>query len=84
MYDRDELHLELSLHITGNVFNSGSDGVSGCEQRVHDNVKVFYLEVCLIQGFKRAPIIEVIVEWYSKVRIHEGSDGGRVFGGGQE
>ena len=48
MHDGDEFHLELGLHITGDVFNSGSDGVLGCERGVHSDTKMFYLEISLV------------------------------------
>ena len=48
MHDRDKLHLELGLHITGNMFDGGSDGVPGGEWRVCDYAKVFDLEVGLV------------------------------------
>ena len=48
MHDKDELHLKPSLHITHVMFNDRSNRVPGGEQRVHDNAKVFNLEVGLI------------------------------------
>ena len=81
MHDRDKLHLELGLHITGNVLNGGGDGVPGCERGVHDNTKPFYLEISLVQGFEGASIIKVMVKWYSKMGVYDGSDKGSMFGG---
>ena len=45
MYDGDELCSELGLDIMGNVLDDRGDGVLGGEQRVHDDAKVFNLEV---------------------------------------
>ena len=74
MHDRDELHLEPGLHITGDIFNGGGDGVPGCEWGVYDDAKVFYLEIGLVQGLKGASIIEVMVKRHGKVEVHDGSD----------
>ena len=63
----------------GNVFNHGYDRVTGHKGGVYDDIKAFNLEVSLVQGFKGTPIIEVMVEWYGKVRIHDGGDKGRMF-----
>ena len=65
----------------GNVFNSGSDGVLSCERGVYDDSEMFNLEVSLVQGFKGASIIEVMIEWYGKMRVRDGSDKRSVFGG---
>ena len=43
MHNRDELHLELGLYITGDMFNCGCDGVLGEEWRVHNDAKMFDL-----------------------------------------
>ena len=40
--------------------------------------------VSLVQGFEGASIIKVMVEWYSKVGVRDGSDKGRTFGKGWE
>ena len=45
---------------------------------------MFDLEVSLVQGFKGTSIIEVVVKWYSEVRVHDGSDESGVFGRGWE
>ena len=74
MHDRDELCSEPGLHITGNVFNSGGDGVVDSEWGVHDDSEAFYLEVSLVQGFKGASIVKVVVEWNGEVGVHDGSD----------
>ena len=55
--------MELGLYITGNVFDSGGNGVVGGKWRVYDDTEAFYLEISLVQGFEGAPIIEVVVEW---------------------
>ena len=47
MHDGDELCSELSLHIMGNMFDGGGNGVVSGEQRVHNNA-LFYLEVGLV------------------------------------
>ena len=62
MHDRDELHLEPGLYIMGDVLNGGGDGVLGCERGVHDDAKVFYLEISLIQGFEGASIVKVMIK----------------------
>ena len=43
MHDGDELRSEPGLHIMGNVFNGGGDGILGGEGRVHDYAEVLYL-----------------------------------------
>ena len=82
MHDGDELRLKLGLHITGNVFDGGCDGIPGCEKGVHDDIKVFYLEVSLVQGFEWASIVEVVVEGNGKVGVCDGSDESGMFGRG--
>ena len=84
MHDGDKLRLEPGLHITGEVFDGGGDGVLGGERGVYDDAKVFDLEVGLIQGFEGASIIEVVVERHSKVGVSDGGDQCGVFGGGRE
>ena len=84
MHDRDELRSELGLHITGDVFDCGGDGVLGGERGVYDNTEAFDLEVSLVQGFEGASIVEVVVERDGKVRVSDGSDQGGMFGGGRE
>ena len=79
MHNRDELHSEPGLHITGDVFDDGGNRVSGGEQRVYNNAKVFNLEVSLVQGFEGASIIKVVVERHGKVRVSDGSDEGGMF-----
>ena len=48
MYDGDELRSESGLHVTGDVLNSGGDGILSCEGRVHDDAETFHLQVSLI------------------------------------
>ena len=74
MHDRDELHSELGLHITGDMFDSRSDGIPGGEWRVHDDTKALHLEISLVQGFKGTSIIKIVVKWYSEVGVRDGSD----------
>ena len=62
MYDRDELHSELSLHITSNMFDCGGDRVVSGEWGVYDDSKAFNLEVGFVQGLKGATVIKVVVE----------------------
>ena len=68
----------------GDVFDSGGDGIVSCEWRVHDDAKAFHLQVGLVQGFKGAPIVEVVVKWDCKVGICDSSDQCRVFSRRQE
>ena len=84
MHDKDKLCLELDLHITDDVFDSRCDGVPGGEQRVHDITKAFNLKVSLVQGFKGASIIKVMVERYGEVGICDGSDVSGMFSRGRE
>ena len=56
------------------MFDSGGDGVVSHEWRVHNDAKMFHLEVGLVQGFKGASVVEVVVKWDGQVRIHDGSD----------
>ena len=84
MHDRNKLHLELGLHIMGNMFDSGGDRVVDGKQRVYDDVKAFYLEICLVQGFKGAPMVKVMVERDGHMGVHDGGDKGGVFGGSRE
>ena len=55
MHHRDKLCSELGLHITGDVFDGRCDGIPGCEGGVHDNTKVFDLEVALYKALKGHP-----------------------------
>ena len=81
MHDREELRSEPSLHITGDVFDCGGDGVLGSERGVYDDAETFDLEVSLVQGFEGAPIVEVMVERYSKVGVSDGGGESGMFGG---
>ena len=74
MHDRDELSLEPGLHISGDVFDGGGDGVVGCEWRVHNDTEAFHLKVGLVQGFKGASVIEVVVKCDGKMGVSDGSD----------
>ena len=65
MHDGDELCLEPGLNVTGNMLNGRGDGIPGGEQRIHNNAEVFNLEIDLIQGFKEASIIEIVVKRHS-------------------
>ena len=67
-----------------NVFDSGGDGILSGEQGVYDNTETFHLEVSLIQGFKWASIIKVVVKWDGQMGVHDSSDQGGVFSGGWE
>ena len=62
MYDRDELCSKLGLHITSNMFNHRGDRVVSSEWGVYDDSKMFNLEIGLVQGFKGASIIKVVVK----------------------
>ena len=84
MHDRDEFCSEPGLHITGNVFDSGGDGVLGGEWRVHDDTKTFDLEVSFVQGFEGASVVEVVIKRHGKVGVSDGGDQCGVFGGGRE
>ena len=84
MHDGDELCLELDLHIMGNVFDSGCNGVPDVEWGIYDDVKVFNLEVCLVQGLEEVSIVKAVVKRYSEVGVHDGSDKGGVFSGGRK
>ena len=48
MHDRDELRSEPSLHISGDVFDRGGDGVLGSEWGVYDDAEAFDLEISLV------------------------------------
>ena len=48
MHDRDELHLELDLHIIGDMFDCGGDRIPGHERGVDDYAETFDLEVSLV------------------------------------
>ena len=61
------------------MFDSGSDGVPGHRGRVHNNAKAFNLKVGLIQGFKGASIIEVMVKGYGEVGVCDGGDKCGIF-----
>ena len=62
------------MHIMGNVFNGGGDGVVGCERGIYDDTEVFHLEVCLVQGFEGASIVEVMIKWNGEVGVRDGGD----------
>ena len=49
MHNRNEFCLEPGLHITGNVFNGGGNGVASGKWQVHDYTKAFNLEIGLVQ-----------------------------------
>ena len=68
----------------GDVFDNGDNRVVSCEWRVYDDSKVFHLQIGLVQGFKEASVIEVVVKQDGKVGIHDGSDQCGVFGRGWE
>ena len=84
MHDRDEFHLEPRLHITCNVFNGEDNRVPGGEWGVHDDTEAFNLEISLVQGFKGASIIKVMVEKHGEVGVCDGGDKGGVFSRGWE
>ena len=84
MHDRDKFRSELGLHITGDMFDCGGDGVLSCEQRVHDDAKAFHLEVGLVKGLEGTAIIEVVIERDSEVGVSDGGDERSVFGRGRE
>ena len=48
MYDGDEFCLEPCLHITGDVFDHGGNGIPGHERGVDNYTKVLNLEVSLV------------------------------------
>ena len=48
MYDRDELCLELDLHVMGDMLDGRGDRVPDHEGGVHNNAKAFYLEIGLV------------------------------------
>ena len=74
MYDGDELCSEPGLYIAGDMFNSGDDRVVSRERGIHDDAKAFHMEVSLVQGFKGASIIEVVIKGDSEVRVRDGGD----------
>ena len=74
MHDRNELCLELGLHIMGNMLDSGGDGVVSHEGGVHNHAEAFYLQVGLVQGFEWASVIEVVVEWDGEMGISDSGD----------
>ena len=84
MHDRDELCSEPGLHITGDVFYGGGDGVLGGERGVHNDAQAFDLEVSFVQSFEGAPIVEVMIEWYGQVGVGDGGDECGMFGGGRK
>ena len=73
MHDRDELCLELGLHVMGDILDGWGDRAPGRERGVHDNAEAFYLEIGLIQGFKGAPIIKVVVKQDGKMGVCDDS-----------
>ena len=62
------------MHITGDMFDGRCNGVPGGEQGVHDNAKVFILEVSLVQDFKKTSIIEVMVKRHSEMGVCDDGD----------
>ena len=62
MYDGDELHSEPGLHVMGDMFDDGGNGVASSERRVHDYSKVFDLKIGFVQDFKWVAIVKVMVE----------------------
>ena len=74
MHDGNELRLELGLHIMGDVFNCGGNGVMGCERGIHDYAKTFHLEIGLVQGFEGTAVVEIMIEWDGKMAVHDGGD----------
>ena len=84
MHDRNELRSEPGLHIMGDVFNGGGDGVLSRERGVYNDAKTFNLEVSFVQDFEGASIVEVMVGWYGKVGVRDGGDKCGVFGRGWE
>ena len=74
MHDRDELYSELSLDVMGNVLDGWGNRVLGGEWRVYNDSESLNLKVGLIQGFKGASIIKVMVEGYSKVGVCDSGD----------
>ena len=84
MHDGDELCSEPGLHVMGDVFNSGGDGILGSEGRVHDYAEAFHLQIGLVQGFEGTAVVEVMIEWDGEVEISDGGDECGMFGGGWE
>ena len=84
MHDRDELCSESGLHITGDVFDCGGDGVLSGEWGVYDDAKAFDLEIGFVQGLEGASIVEVMIKRYSEVGVSDGGDERGMFGGGRE
>ena len=84
MHNGDELYSELGLDITGDMLDSGGDGITSGEWGVHDYTKTFDLEVCFVQGLEGASIIEVMIKGYGKVWISDSSDKYGVFDGRRE
>ena len=66
------------------MFYCGSDGIVSCEGRVHDYVKAFCLQIGLVQGFKGAAVIEVMIKRDGKVGVRDSGDKGGMLGGGWE
>ena len=84
MHDGDELCSEPGLHIVGDMFHGGGNGIVGHERGVHDDAEAFHLEISLVQGFEGASVVEVMVKWDGKVGVSDGSDKHGIFGGGRE
>ena len=84
MHDRDELRSEPGLHITGDVFDCGGDGVLGGERRVYNDTKSFHLEVGFVKGLEGATVVKVMVEWDGEVGVSDGGDEHGMFSGGRE
>ena len=74
MHNGDELRSEPGLYITGDMLDCRCDGIPSSEWGVHDDAKVFDLQVSLIQGFEGAAIIKVMIEWDGEVWVGDGSD----------
>ena len=69
MHDRNKLCLKLGLYIAGDVFHGRGDRVVGYERGGYDNAEAFHLEVGLVQGFKGAAVIKVMIKWDGKVGV---------------
>ena len=74
MHDRDEFRSEPGLHVTGDVFNGGGDGILSSERGVYNDTESFHLEIGLVQGLEGTAIVEVMIEWDGKVGICDGGD----------
>ena len=72
------------MHVTGNVFNCGGDGVLGGEGRVYDDAEAFHLQIGLVQGLEGTAVVKVMIEWDGEVGVGDSGDERGMFSGGWE